>query len=91
MAFIDASRNDTDLTPNATAFTAYDDSNYQNGMSKFFESLKSVGFASSAYGRHGAVHSRPEKPGFIDELDFVRLIRASIDAGFGRAAGSAPV
>lgn len=43
MAFIDASRNDTDLTPNATAFTAYDDSNYQNGMSKFFESLKSVG------------------------------------------------
>ena len=49
MAFIDASRNDTDLTPNATAFTAYDDSNYQNGMSKFFESLKSVGFASSAH------------------------------------------
>jgi len=50
MAFIDASRNDTDLTPNATAFTAYDDSNYQNGKSKFFESLKSVGFASSADG-----------------------------------------
>ncbi|MBR8223476.1 hypothetical protein [Burkholderia ambifaria] len=49
MAFIDVSRNDTDLTPNATAFAAYDDSNYQNGKSKFFESLKPAGLASSAH------------------------------------------
>ncbi|WP_334045071.1 hypothetical protein [Burkholderia ambifaria] len=49
MAFIDVSQNDTDLTPNATAFAAYDDSNYQNEKSKFFESLKSGGFASSAH------------------------------------------
>lgn len=52
MAFIDASRNDTDLTPNATAFTAYDDSNYQNGKSKFFESLKIRGLRIFC-GRHG--------------------------------------
>ncbi|WP_175697006.1 hypothetical protein [Burkholderia ambifaria] len=91
MAFIDVSRNDTDLTPNATAFAAYDDSNYQNGMSKFFESLKSGASYLLRMTRHGAVHSPPAKPGFTDELDFVRLNRDSIDAEFGRAAVSARI
>lgn len=81
MAFIDAGQNDTDLTPNATAFTTYDDSNYQNGMSKFFESLKCAGLASSAHGTAWRPSFRPEKQGFGDELDFVRFFRDSIDAG----------